>query len=126
MLKNLISLYSYNYPNALFALARLSNYKTSAYLKQFHKTKNFSLIKHPKSKKSFKKTLALLFLSLGILLQIIIGIIVLILGIDKQITGGIFFGLAIIVIYPLTWPYLIALGLLLREWFNYGILSNQA
>jgi hypothetical protein len=120
MFKNLLSLYSIKYPKALVSLMHKSKYNSHSYLKVLHKTKNFSVALKDPAPKTTKTMLAIRLLGLGMLIQIAVGIIVIILGADHHISGGIFFGVAIILIYPLTWAYLSCLSIVFREWATYG------
>jgi heme A synthase len=120
MIKNLLSLYYRRYPKALVSLMHSTKYNTASYIKQVHKTKDFTTpLKKPAPKT--KRTLTVVaLLSLGMLAQIAVGIVVIVLGLTHHVSGGIYFGVAIILLYPLVWAYLAALALIIRDWYKLG------
>lgn len=115
MFKNLLSLYHYQYPKALISLVIRNHFKAKEYLKQLHQTKNFKLVlkNWPKHSKSYLTEVILL--SLGMLLQIVTGLVLIVLDLTHHFAGGIYFGLALILLYPFVWAYLLALGLIIRN-----------
>jgi hypothetical protein len=126
MLKNLFSLYSQKYPKALVSLMYSSHYSAKDYLKKLHKTKNFNAAIEKSALKNKKNLVLVAVFSLGILLQIITGVVIASLGLNHHIAGGLFFGLAIILLYPFAWAYVAALVLILKEWFKYGYGLDKA
>ncbi len=120
MLKNLFSLYYYQYPQALVNLMWLAQFDPARYLKRINQTKNFLLPLEDPAPKTVKYLVLENLIRLGIILQIVVGIWLIIAGFNHTVVGGIFFGLALVVIYPFVWAYLTVLVLILRQWFKYG------
>lgn len=120
MIRQLISLYLPSYPKALVYMLQSSEYKVKPYLSWLNRTKDFSKVMQRRTLDRTRSARILLGgLWLGILVQIVIGLALIYLGIFHHLTGGVVFGLALIVIYPLVWAYLlvfaIALGKVLVE-----------
>ncbi len=114
MMRQLRSLYSRSYPTALIYMLQSSEYQTGPYLEWLHRTKDFSTVMKRRTLDPTKRArLLLLALRLGILLQIVAGILLIHFGLTDQLTGGLPFGLAVILVYPLVWPYLIVVPLVL-------------
>jgi hypothetical protein len=120
MLKNLFSLYYYQYPQALVNLMWLAQFDPARYLKRINQTNNFLLPLEDPAPKTVKYLVLENLIRLGIILQIVVGIWLIIAGFNHTVVGGIFFGLALVVIYPFVWAYLTVLVLILRQWFKYG------
>ncbi len=114
MMRQLRSLYSRSYPGVLVYMLQSSEYQTGPYLKWLHRTKDFSTVMKRRALDPTKRArLLLLALRLGILTQIVTGILLVHVGLTHQLTGGVPFGLAVILAYPLMWPYLIVIPLAL-------------
>lgn len=120
MLKNLFSLYYYQYPQALVNLMWLAQFDPARYLKRINQTNNFLLPLEDPAPKTVKYLVLENLIRLGIILQIVVGVWLIIAGFNHTVVGGIFFGLALVVIYPFVWAYLTVLVLILRQWFKYG------
>jgi len=117
LINNLISLYSPSYIRALVYLLEKSKYRLKPYLGLLNKTKDFKkVIKTHKPLKTKTNTSWLMALRLGILIQLIIGAFLIYSGIKHTIHGGIYFGLAVIVCYPLVWAYIIGVVLFFGKW----------
>ncbi len=116
MIKNLFSLYTYRYPKNIAYMLQASEYDARNYLIWLSKTKNFNLVSR---RKQFIKTkfsiLLYRFIAGGMLLQILIGLIIIILGFTNHFVGGQYYGLAIILSYPVIWPYLILILILVAK-----------
>lgn len=131
MFKNLFSLYRPSFPRNIAYMLQASEYDAIAYLKWLNKTKDFSRVS---SRKQFVKTKfssALYYiLVFGIVIQIIIGLVVISLGFSHKILGGQYYGAAVILSYPLIWPYLILFIIELAKYFviapRYRVLVSQA
>jgi UDP-N-acetylmuramoyl-tripeptide--D-alanyl-D-alanine ligase len=111
MIKSLLSLYSWHYPRSLIYLLQTSDNKVAPYLKRYWQTNNFdALIKHHVLIYSPKTRKMLLYIRLGILLQVAVGAIYIVRWLTDDLLGGWQFGLAIILAYPIVWAHLVALG----------------
>ncbi len=109
MLKNFISMYKLKFPKTLVLLLQEADYKTKDYRKVINKTKNFNHVKI-KDRKLTKKSKSLLYtIYTGIFIELLVGIFLIVQGINNSISGGIFFGIALIIIYPIIWAYIITI-----------------
>jgi len=82
-------------------------YRSVPYLKWLWKVRDFSAVQHRrKLDNTAYARMLLLFIRLGILLEVVIGILVIVLGSIFGLPGAWAFGLAIIVPYPLIWSHL--------------------
>ena len=111
-MKQLFSLYSPRYPLTLAYMLQASEYRGGAYLKWLWRTRDFSSVQYRRQldKTSYAKML-LLVLAGGMALEILAGISLIILGVSGIMAGGLEFGLALIVVYPLIWSHLVILPL---------------
>jgi len=113
MIRELISLYSPSYPRMLVYMLQSSEYKVGPYLKWVWRTKDFSTVAQRRTLELTRPArLLLTSLRLGILLELIIGAWLVYLGGWQGLTGGVAFGLALILVYPLLWAHLLAVPLL--------------
>jgi UDP-N-acetylmuramyl pentapeptide synthase len=127
MIRSLISMYLPSYPKVLVYMLQGSEYKTKPYLTWLHRTKDFSAVMQRRTLERTKPARVLLLaLRLGIALQLIIGIVLIYLGIWHHLAGGIVFGAAVIVCYPLLWAYLLLLALGLGRALVEGPAEQQA
>lgn len=116
MIRQLLSLYSPRYPTVLVYMLQASEYRSRPYLKWLHRTKDFSRVMKRRSlDRTRRARLLLIALRLGVLAQLLIGAALVYLGVTGHLTGGVFFGLALIIVYPLVWPYLILVPLVLAR-----------
>ena len=89
-----------------------TEYKTKPYILWIVRTKDFSTVMRRKTFQSTRSAVLLLrALQIGILIQIIIGLVFMYLGIWHDLVGGVAFGAAIVVSYPLVWPVLLVIPL---------------
>ncbi len=111
-MKQLLSLYSIRYPLALAYMLQSSEYQAKPYLAWLWRTRDFSSVQHRRQleKTSYARML-LLFLAGGMIAEIIAGLALVILGVGGVVSGGLEFGLALIVIYPLIWSHLVIIPL---------------
>lgn len=121
MIKDLVkgfSVYLPSYPNALVYMLQSNEYHIGPYLEWVRRTKDFSSVMRRRTLDTTRAAqLLLLVLRLGVLLQLAAGIWLIWMGANGSLTAGVPFGAALILIYPLLWPYLIVLPLLLGRWF---------
>jgi len=110
MIRQLISMYSPDYPKVLVYMLQGSEYRTKPYLAWLHRTKDFSQVMQRRTLDRTKAArLLLLGVRLGILLEFIVGILLIYLGVSNHLAGGIAFGAAVIIVYPIIWAYLLVL-----------------
>jgi len=95
-----------------------TEYQVKPYLAWYWRTNNFNDVSHRRSlDKTRRARLLVAGLRIGIALQIIVGIIVLIQGIQKNQVSDIYFGIAILLSYPVIWAHLIVIPLLVARFF---------
>jgi hypothetical protein len=118
MIKALLSMYSLRYPTVITYMLQSTEYRVMPYLSWLNRTRNFNTVMRRRVLEPTNAARTLLrAVRLGIAAELLIGIALICLGAIHKVVGGVYFGLAIIVIYPLVWPYLIALLLLFGRWF---------
>jgi UDP-N-acetylmuramoyl-tripeptide--D-alanyl-D-alanine ligase len=114
MIRQFISMYLPSYPKVLIYMLQSSDYKAKPYLKWLHRTKDFrSVMQRRDLDRTRSARILLLALRLGITLQLLAGLLLIYLGIWNNLAGGVVFGIAVILSYPLTWAYLLVLALAL-------------
>jgi UDP-N-acetylmuramyl pentapeptide synthase len=113
-MQNFTSLYSPNYPTVLVYMLQATEYQVGPYVAWINRTHNFNAVMQRRTlDKTPAARLLLLGIRLGIGLQIIGGLVAIYLGHWHQLTGGVYFGLALAVSYPLVWAYAATLPLLI-------------
>ncbi len=126
MIRALLSLYSWRYPAVLVYMLQNTEYQARPYLVWYWHTVHFERVMYRRTlQRTGAARLLLLALRLGILTQLTLGTVLLLLGIDGQITGGTAFGLAALISYPVVWAHLVIVPLVLgkiiiikpKQWF---------
>jgi len=108
MIRQLLSLYLPSYPITLVYMLQSTEYQIKPYLAWIGRTKDFTTVMKRRQLDRTKAARLLLGVArLGMLLQIALGALLIYLGGWQQLPGGVAFGIAIIVAYPLVWPYLL-------------------
>jgi UDP-N-acetylmuramoyl-tripeptide--D-alanyl-D-alanine ligase len=91
-----------------------SEYKVSAYLKWVQRTKNFSSVTQRRVLDRTKAArLLLAAIYIGIFIQLVFGLLLIYYGAWHHLSGGVAFGVAVIISYPIVWAYLLVLPLVL-------------
>lgn len=112
MIHGFLSLYLPSYPRVLVYMLQNVEYRVGPYLKWYWRTKDFSTVMQRRSLDTTKSArLLLLVLRLGIVVQLLIGLLFLYLGFWHNLPGGVAFGVAIIVAYPVLWAHLLVVPL---------------
>lgn len=118
MIRGLLSLYSWRYPVTLVYMLQNTEYRLGPYLKWYWHTVHFERVMYRrKLERTGPARLLLLALRVGILLEIIAGILMIVAWKQGNFDGGLAFGLAAIIAYPIIWAHLIALPLELGRFF---------
>ena len=112
--RHLFSLYSYNYPRVLLKVLVETDYSERMYLKNLWKKKDFTLSKQ-KAKLTKNSKRLLLYAYAGIVLELVLAIFLIVMGLRNKVTGGAYFGIALIIAYPLIWAHLILLPIYFRN-----------
>ena len=91
-------------------------YKPLPYLAWVWRTRDYSKVQHRQKldRTSYAKAL-LTIIYVGITVEILVGILMIVFGLADHIAGLWPFGAALIVIYPIIWPHLILIPLLLGD-----------
>lgn len=113
-MKPALSIYWRGYPKALVYMLQSTEYQTVPYLKWIWRTQDFSSVMNRRTLDKTKAArLLLLSLYLGIGVEFVISILMIVLGVKGQFAGGVAFGLALILIYPILWAHLLIVPLAL-------------
>lgn len=107
MMRGLLSLYSWRYPAVLVYMLQSTEYQAGPYLRWFWHTNNFATVMYRRTLDSTRAArLLVLALRLGMILQIIAGLACIALWQWRDMAGGLYFGLAILLSYPIAWAHL--------------------
>jgi UDP-N-acetylmuramoyl-tripeptide--D-alanyl-D-alanine ligase len=118
MIRGLISLYSWHLPTALIYMLQNTEYYIRPYLKWFWHTTHFERVMYRRTlERTRAARLLLLAIQLGMLAQIAAGILLIYLWWFNGLTGGLAFGIGLIVAYPIVWAHLVAVPLALGRVF---------
>lgn len=118
MIRGLISLYSWHYPQALVYMLQSTEYQALPYLRWYWQTSNFSTVTYRRTlERTRAARLLLLVLGTGMLLQIALGILFVGLWYWRDFMGGWQFGLALLLAYPIVWAHLVVVPLVLGRLF---------
>ncbi len=112
MIRGLLSLYSWRFPTVLVYMLQNTEYQAGPYLRWFWETTHFERVMYRRKLDRTKAArLLLLALRLGILLQIVAGLVLMWLWWRQDLAGGMAFGAALLVVYPVLWAHLVVLPL---------------
>jgi UDP-N-acetylmuramyl pentapeptide synthase len=114
MIRKFTGLYRPAYVTVLVYMLQSSEYQVGSYLRWVWRTDDFDAVMRRRSLELTRPAkLLLLALRLGILVQILFGILLVYLGSWHHLSGGVAFGAAAILVYPFVWAHLIVVPLLL-------------
>jgi UDP-N-acetylmuramoyl-tripeptide--D-alanyl-D-alanine ligase len=117
MIRGFLSLYRPNYATVLVYMLQSTEYRPRPFLSWFWRTKDFSKVMTRRALDRTKAArLLLLALRIGITIEVIIGLLLIYLGVTNNLVGGVAFGAALIVGYPIIWAHLLVVPLLLGRW----------
>lgn len=118
MIKALLSLYRPRYLEVLVYMLQSTEYEVKPYLKWFWRTQDFNKVMHRRElDRTRAAELLLTALRLGAIAEGVLGLWLICLGLWYDLPGGIAFGLAAILAYPIIWAHLLILPLLAGRWF---------
>jgi len=107
MIRALISIFSLRYPTVLVYMLQNTEYHAGAYLKWFWQTTHFERVMYRRTLDRTKAArLLLTALRLGMLVQVLAGLACIGLWYTGHMEGGLAFGLAILLAYPIVWAHL--------------------
>lgn len=104
--------YSPRFITTIVYMLQNTEYDVGSYLKWFWRTQNFSnvIVRRTLDKTKVARQLILgLYVGMGI--QILAGLYVIYAGIFQDLYGGIYFGLALLLSYPVVWAHLVVVQL---------------
>lgn len=128
-MKGLLSFYSWRYPITLVYMLQSVEYRPGPYLAWFWRVQNFNKVMQRRSlDRTRAAQMLLLVVTLGVLMQVAIGIALLLwwyFGFTLQLFGHSWthvwgdwrLGAFLVASYPLTIAHLVAIPLLLGDWF---------
>lgn len=118
MFRGLLSIYSLRFPRVIAYMLQSTEYQVGPYLRWFWQTTNFSSVMYRRQLDPTRPArLLMLALRIGIGAQLLIGLFCLYLWHWQDTPGMLYFGLAIIISYPLVWAHVVALPLELGRLF---------
>lgn len=121
MIKEFISIYLPSYPAVLVYMLQSTEYQEKPYLQWVWRTKDFTTVMNRRTlDRTRAANLLLLALRIGMILEIIAGLLLIYLGLFNSLVGGVVFGASLIIIYPLVWSHLVVVPLALGRWFISG------
>lgn len=117
MIKSWLSMYLPSYPTALVYMLQSTEYQVGPYLSWLRRTKDFTTVmKRRRLEPTLAAELLLWAVRAGMLVQIVSGLALIVFGLTDIVVAGVPLGAALIVAYPLMWPYLLVLPLVLGRW----------
>jgi UDP-N-acetylmuramoyl-tripeptide--D-alanyl-D-alanine ligase len=121
MIREFVSIYLPSYPTVLVYMLQSTEYEVKPYLKWVWRTKDFTTVMNRRTLDRTKAAkLLLLALRLGMIIEILAGLLLIYLGLFNSLPGGAVFGVALILLYPLIWSHLVVVPLILGRWFISG------
>ncbi|HUD05932.1 MAG TPA: Mur ligase family protein [Candidatus Saccharimonadales bacterium] len=110
MIDAITSLYMPSYPSVLVYMLQTTEYQVKPYLKWYWRTQNFrNVMVRRQLERTKAAKLLLLAIYLAALIEVLAGLVFIYLGHWHHVTGGVYFGFALIVAYPVVIAHLIAL-----------------
>src|ERR1035437_10479732 len=118
MMSMILGLYGFGYPNTLVYMLQNTEYRIGPYLSWYWRTQNFSkVMKRRKLDQTKAARLLVYCLRFGMGVQILASIALISLWCWNNFVPGLYFGLAILISYPILWAHLIAVPLVFGRWF---------
>ena len=113
MIGGFISIFSPSYPRILIYMLQSTEYQVGPYLAWWWRTKNFKEVAKRRTLDMTRRAQLLLYcLRLGMMLQLLLGLLVAYYGYSNDNIFLVAVGGSIAVLYPIVWPHLIVLPLL--------------
>lgn len=125
-MKSLFSMYSARYPTIVIYMLQSTEYRIRPYLAWYWRTNDFSSIMYRRTLHRTKAArMLLLAVRLGIIAEILVGAALVAGGLWGNIPGGVAFGAALIIAYPVVWAHVIVLPLVFGRLFIVGPRQRQ-
>ncbi|HKU18638.1 MAG TPA: Mur ligase family protein [Candidatus Saccharimonadales bacterium] len=113
-LRSLCSLYSWRYPTVLVYMLQNTEYRVGPYLRWYWHTTRFDRVMYRRTlERTRAARLLLLAIRLLMLVEMLAGALLIERWVLGSLTGGLAFGLALIVAYPVVWAHLVVVPLVL-------------
>jgi len=117
-LRGLLSLYSWHYPTAIVYMLQNTEYSVGPYLRWFWQTSHFERVMYRRTLEPTKAArLLLLAVRVGMLVQILLGMGLIAASLRGGFTGGLAFGAALLLAYPVVWAHAAAVPIVLGRAF---------
>jgi len=118
MLRALYALFGPRFPSTVVYMLQSTEYQVGPYLAWFWRTQNFANVM---KRRTLDRTKAARLLRLALLagmgLQIIGGLVLLVAGLNDSFGPNAYFGLALLISYPVVWAHLVVIPLELGRLF---------
>ncbi len=127
MIHGVLSMFSWRYPAVVVYMLQSTEYRVGPYLAWFWKTSDFTKVMQRRTLEHTRAVrLLLLALRVGMVLQIAVGLMFIGLGQWHAMAGGLYFGLALFISYPLVWGHMVTVPLILGRIFIVNPRQRQA
>ena len=121
MISIVLGFYGQKFPGTIAYMLQSTEYQVKPYLAWFWRTNDFSKVDRRRTlQRTGRAKLIVLALRLGMLLQALLGIVLITQGIRIGQSSTIYFGLAVLLSYPIVWAHLITVPLLFAKHFVVG------
>lgn len=112
MIRSLMSLYSWRLPTVLVYMLQNTEYQAGPYLKWFWHITHFERVMYRRTLDRTKAAqLLLLALRIGMLAEIVAGLLLIYCWWRHGLSGGLAFGIALGIAYPIVWAHLVVVPL---------------
>lgn len=116
--RKLYGFYSPKYPATVVYMLQSTEYQVKPYLEWYWQTQDFSRVMHRRTLDKTKAARMLLYaVQLGVTFEILLGLLCIALWSYGHFAGGLAFGAALIVAYPVVWAHAVTLPLTLGRFF---------
>ena len=118
MIRGLLSLYSWRYLTTVVYMLQNTEYQLLPYLKWYWHTVRFDRVMYRRRlDHTGPARMLLLAIRVGVIIEVLCGLVLVYLGLIDRMVGGVAFGLAVIIAWPVLWAHLLALPLELGRFF---------
>jgi UDP-N-acetylmuramyl pentapeptide synthase len=118
LLRALYALYGPRHASTIVYMLQSTEYQVGPYLAWYWRTQNFANVMKRRTLELTKAARLLrMALAFGMAIQIVFGVRFILLGALGDMTGGVYFGLALLISYPVVWAHLVVIPLELGRLF---------
>lgn len=113
-LRSFLALFRLKFADAVVSLLQVNDYRLDKFVASFWQTADFSKmeIQPDASRFAARNQFLRTFIIVGGLAQLVFGAILIGAGANGQLVGGVYFGVALVISYPLVWAHLVLLAAL--------------